>query len=579
MFEPDNKEEQTQTGTESAGEKRDTRETRSIDIGQLLGGYSVRKGLQEEEAKYVEMVKEGLKEFPGIGLHIFPKDYRGISYDTLVLVDMREKDAAVKPIFTSVVASSNEEYMTGEAVRDILVGERDGQLLLPGTAVNENLLMIIEDEFKREYGVTGIDSLGGLVTLELSEGMADRLVTNAARAFDAYAGLVTDSEIYDALNSNDRLVSKLMIDETNGTVEVAPGDVRYVNAVVTTFLTSETRSRLPNSGGFNVTMASSGAFVSVIPYRDRDIGNTVIPEIVTNTVYNPTSALGPVLADIYNSTALGADRTWLRILANDARNGRDIGAVQALFTDEKGERLPRVKFTKKDSLKDIERALFDMVTDMPVYAVICKPFFEGGTDLNPFVELANGDLGAGEIIVQSLHDITGGRFPLDYDPNHIIAASNRIFGGVYVEDGKQRPLEQIDIPEVVGKTLDNKSIPDDVISEFISIFLTGEEKDDVKKLEIYSILGWEVYVNTIAYKIHLEGAFIDALIDAFDDTIFNGAAERFFGVDIGRGRLDIDGISRYVSRGISTSKRHTRYTGKTRRSVNFDFKTGRGGVW
>ena len=572
--------EEINSGTTITGSKKLRDVLSQTDLGMDVIGFELEDNNDEKVAAFNQLVNKYIKNYGDvIDIAVIGKGDFGFDYTTIIFIyDTGENNELL--YFSSILAETGPQFISSSLLLDIVTGKnKDASLVFPGVAVNENLTFAVEAFIKRTYGDNYTPRpVEGLVTTVMSEEMAKKLVEVAIKTFLMVNNEVEESEIVARLTENRDIITQMDVEQLDGNIEIVPNDIRKADMLLINKVIQQQKRgiKLANSATLNKRISTVSVFVDVTITTDEHSNLQLAPEVTVDYTHLSTTSYGMIFPALYSATIMSANRSWVSVLANQVKNGKQPGYVNALIPDsETGENRKAFVFSKKNSKQEIVNTLASNIVDAPVYSIIVKPFFMGGTEGSLLIDAAKGDGTAENYVKSKIRKLVpfkgDGEDPLFKIP--MFSGYAKLYTGLAQdESGNTYPIESLELSKVVELYLNNKNISFDTVIDFYDVM--GGNGNSTLFVDILQRLGIEAQINGEAYKLIFNSEFISYLMLLFRDTPFDSISiNNIFTTHISRESLTASGINNaYRNAGVKTHRQLKGYGYDSNSYNEFDYR-------
>lgn len=513
----------------------------------LLSRMKVNVNIGAEAAveKFLENSEEFIKSANrDVLLYKFSKEeFTFLEYSNVVVAKKSQNRIVY---FIIQLASTGIAGQTPRAILDFEMSKNDpfrkskeSYIVLPASAIEDNLRNEIETTISdMESNVSEFVFVGGHIihaTEDITEiavsalSMADA-INNIEVTELVITNSYSDASLYEEAKLKD--VRDLKLGQSTEPIKML-GGVRHQTFNTMLSLRDNKENQGINLGNGSIELAKTHGFVDVNVYEKqismldqtgRPVNTTnfvFFPSVVINTMELAVPTTGATLIALAQSAVISQGKRWVKVLSESTGAGKNIGVLESIKNQAVSGKTKIVDLTSSNfTAQDREKYIMDNMEDVcPILMDV--PGFGFGTMPMTIYAIAssssNTDAAAArEEIIQVAHEVSGGKFPIDYDDNAIFAGpSFKLPIGTYINKQKEvRSIDEIDLLFMLDKK-NNVSI--ETIRDFIASG-TGVQGADLLRMKVLSDIKLNINITGFKDRVSFNPMFIKTLLTSLSSS-------------------------------------------------------------
>jgi len=528
----------------NTGVKEADLQTQSLGFD-LLQRMQVRSsvGSAATVEKFLENAEEFIKATgKQVSMYKFSKEeFKFLEYSNIVIT--KESKGTII-YFILELASTGVAGQTPKAImefemskNDVFAKSRASYIVLPSEAIEKNLRNEIEITIANGKETNFVFAGGDII--HATEDITDTSVSATALA-DAInqiesldvviSGEYTDASLYEAVKSKG--IRDLKVSVSNEPLSLL-GETRHKNFSTNLTLRDMKQQAGINLGSGSLELAITHGYVSVSVYEKpvttmdqngRPVNTSVFtffPLVNVNAMELAIPTTGAALIALAQSAVVTQDHRWVNILAETTATGKNPGVLELIKNEAVSGTTKLVDLTSKNfTTSDKERYILEKIDNNPVLQMSIPGFGFGTSTMSIFAIASNPEhpdnQDARTELIKVAHDVTGGQFPLDFDPSKIFAsASFKLPYGTYINKNKDvRSLDEIDLMYILDKK-NGASI--DTISNFITSEVANNN-NDLMRMKVYTDLKLNANITGFKDTVTFNPDFITLLASSMNSA-------------------------------------------------------------
>lgn len=528
-----------------------------LGFGGPIGGYNfmtTNKGSEytTEISKYIKEAYARKRE-EGCELEVitFDKelDTTVLSYSVIVVCLLDKEEDRVN-YFSILLGSTGQAPLTAQEINNEIELTKNSapgyrpRIYTIDDAINDTLYEIVSEKLAQRFSAKFANPVDGVVVLDYDndadiKDVAMNLANMAYNAVYAESIVPTASDDInitvakeDLQNAQFQIITNMTKSPTVSPIGEAIRSDWKVGLILSD---GNKQTDIMNSISPDIHIANVTGFIDAIPHEDPEITKLYTGTVPPGTPINNIRMQPQIIVTGMGTQVPTPGFALMAILSSLVMTERDM-YVKALFpTDKKNHVgfLNRItKVNNSDAVLEIANSKYDenqvanailsMFTLNPVVSLDiqnygCQAFY---TSL--FAKAARPDnspekVGAAKYIIELAHNLTNGRFPLNFDINNIFTNQGIIIPmGYYRTNEGIRDIRDIDLTFIMSKT-DNE----DLAKAWVQSSVSGYVDNFITRVNVISQIVKDAVITSKAVRVTFTSDFIYALQQAATEAGFS----------------------------------------------------------
>lgn len=495
-------------------------------------------------AKLLVQIYEGSNKKVKPKVHVFDKEtFINLAYSSIVVTLLSDN---IVNYFIILLEETGRKPLAAAEI----ISEWEASIKMPGStpllytaddAINEILHNEIVNALKQEYGNVEFQTVDGIVLhkghpeLQMIGPMLATIAYNACYvesqlegggAKDLNIELATQQNKNKQLRYESNMSKAITVNEVGSPVRTDWRlDLSMVNNnnAANLMLNAQNAKSIINRVGGYVDALPEQVALPQVPGMPIQTGLRFRPNIIVTSNASESPTTGYMLLGIASAMVMTNKNMWLAAL-RPLDKKVNVGNLNILSKiDEEGQ---RIDFTSKNyNAQQVFAGISQMFSLEPIVSVDVEAFgpqsfYTSVLSAAAHPTATDEKVAAAQHIINTAHNLTNGRFPLDFPTNEIFSISGVVVPlGVWHDKTGERDIREIDLTFITSHSDDMNMINKWILSN-LPMSATGLDPY-ISKVDVISKLIPTAEITGKAVRVTFTTKFITALMSAITSAGLN----------------------------------------------------------